>query len=50
MLGHAVVHGVSKNVTHIFLYISDCSNATVLCIIWAEWGGPPVRFAYKNIS
>ena len=39
-----------KNVTPIFLYISICINASVLCFIWAEIEGPPVRLAYRNMS
>ena len=33
-----------------FLYISVIINAKVLCYIWAEIGGPPVCFAYRNMS
>ena len=41
---------LQKNVTYIFLYISVRINAKVLCIIWAEIGGPTIRFAYRNMS
>ena len=46
-----ILQGVSKkNTTPIFFYISIRITATVLCFIWAEIGGPPVRFAYRNMS
>ena len=46
-----IVNKIFKKITGCLkkkiLYISVRINATVLFFIWAEIGGPPVRFAYR---